>query len=74
MRYGDDSMKTKLFVEGMHCDGCAHSIEIVLKMKKGVNSVRADYKNKNAEIEFNDAEINLEELKEEIRKLGFRTS
>lgn len=58
----------------MHCAGCANSIEVVLKMKKGVTSVRADYKDKYAEIEFDETKIKPDELKEEIRKLGFRAS
>lgn len=59
-------------VEGMHCGSCAVSTGMVIKTLKGVNSARADYDSRSAEIEYDDAQIGLAEMSQALEGLGYR--
>ena len=49
-------------VEGMHCEGCAVSIETFLKGIKGVKKAKVDYHTSTAVVEYEDEEVKLIEI------------
>lgn len=66
--------KITLNVGGMHCGSCAMAVELVLKDKPGVKSAKVDYDAKKAEVEFDEAQVKVDDLKKEITKIGFTAS
>lgn len=63
-------MKTTLAIEGMHCAGCAGSIERALGRLDGVTEVRMDREAHRAEIEH-DASLSSEALVDVVKDIGF---
>ena len=59
-------------VEGMHCDGCASSIEKKLKATEGVEEVRLSFPKKEAWIKYDDQKISVSKIREVITSTGFR--
>jgi len=59
-------------VEGMHCGGCAASIEKKLKATEGVEEVRVSYEKKEAWIKFDDQKVSEAKLREVINSTGFK--
>ena len=65
-------MKKVLTIQGMHCSSCAMGVEMLL----GAKNVKAkvDFNSKKAEIEFDPSKINIEEIKKEIEKSGYKVN
>ena len=63
-------MKKILKIEGMHCGGCATSLETLLNMK-GVKA-KVDFNSKKAEVEFDSNKINIKQIKKEIENAGYK--
>jgi len=63
--------KKKINISGIHCRSCKTLIETEIDTLLGVKNVSVDYKNSNAEIEFDENEIKLELIKKKIEKLGY---
>lgn len=61
----------KLNVEGMHCEGCSKRLENVLNELEGVESANVSLEEKTADVNYNEEEITLEEIKEAIIDAGF---
>lgn len=61
----------KLNVEGMHCEGCSKRLENVLNELEGVESANVSLEEKTADVNYNEEEIRLEEIKEAIIDAGF---
>ena len=59
-------------VGGMHCGGCASSIEKKLKATKGVQQVRVSFEKKEAWVKYDDQQITLAQLREVINSTGFK--
>ena len=59
-------------VEGMHCGGCASSIEKKLKATEGVEEVRVSFPKKEAWVKYNDQKISVDQLHEVIKSTGFK--
>jgi copper chaperone len=64
-------MFKKLLVEGMSCQHCKHSIETSVKQLDGVKEVTAYHNEGYVEVDFDDSQIKLEQIIEEIEDLGF---
>ncbi len=60
-------------VEGMHCGGCASSVEKKLKATDGVEEVRVSFEKKEAWIKFDDKKTTVARLREVINSTGFKT-
>ena len=58
-------------VQGMHCTGCAHSIEITLKQTEGVAEVSVSYPLARADLSFHPSRISLQQIHEAVADLGF---
>lgn len=61
-------------IKGMHCQSCAELIKNKLKGLNGVEKVKVNFIKEKALIWFNPAIINLDTLKREIEKMGYKAS
>ena len=67
----ENPVRTVFDVEGMHCDGCSTSITAALMGTDGVEEASADHEKGVAEAVYRASEVDVEELKAEIEKLGY---
>ena len=63
--------KIILKIKGMHCEGCSNRLTKVLQALDGVSMAKVSLENKNAEIEYDENEIDLEDIKQAISDAGF---
>lgn len=63
-----------IVIEGMHCSGCASGIKAMLKRTPGIVSAEVSYENKQANVEYNPADISREKILEVITNLGYKAS
>ncbi len=66
-----DMKTTLLNIEGMHCDGCAHTIELLLTRVPGVRKVDASYAERQARVLHDPDTASKEDLVTAIDKGGF---
>ncbi len=59
-------------VEGMHCGGCATSIEKKLKATPGVEEVRVSFEKGEAWVKFDDQKTTEAKLREAVNSTGFK--
>lgn len=65
-------MKTIILtVEGMTCGGCVKSVTRVLEGLSGVSQVEVSLEKHNAEITFDESQVNVAQLIEAIEDAGF---
>lgn len=64
-------MFKKLMVEGMSCQHCKHNIETVLKQMAGIKEATAYYNEGYVNVDFDENQVKLEEIVDEIEDLGF---
>ena len=70
---GSSAMKTgELIIEGMHCDGCAKTIEALLSTEPGVRAASASYAQGNAKVIFDPAKVDLAALEVAVERAGYR--
>jgi len=66
-------MKTgELTIQGMHCDGCAKTVEALLSAEPGVKGATASYAGGNAKVIFDPARIDLEALAKAVERAGYQ--
>lgn len=65
--------KIVLGIEGMHCDGCVNRLTKVLKALDGVVDAKVSLENKSAEIEYDENELELDDIKQAVSDAGFET-
>ena len=63
--------KISLKIEGMHCEGCSNRLTKVLKNLDGVNDAKVSLENKKADMEYDEEQINIDNIKEAISDAGF---
>ncbi len=63
--------KISVQVSGMHCNGCANTVEKVLKRIPGVVSARVDFSSQQALVEFDQAQCASGQILEAISKAGY---
>lgn len=63
------NMKTKITIQGTHCNACKMLIEDVCKDIEGVSSCNVDFKTGETEIDH-DNNFDLRKLKQEVESLG----
>lgn len=64
--------KFELDIEGMDCPSCAMKIERRLNKLSGIQNAKVDLANETAYFEFTDVTLNLDFVKNEIDKLGYK--
>ena len=68
-------MNTVTFkVEGMHCDGCAATIQALLERTAGVKKAAASFKEREARVLYDPQGVTEEQLIALIEKGGFRVA
>lgn len=68
-------MKTiDLTIQGMHCDGCAKTIEALLTAEPGVKAATVSYGSGSARVMFDPASIDLPRLVKAVERAGYRVA
>ncbi|PHF59743.1 copper-translocating P-type ATPase [Bacillus wiedmannii] len=70
--YGIVSDKAEFTVSGMTCAACAIRVEKCLNKLEGVNGATVNFALESATVDFNPDEINVNEMKSAITKLGYK--
>ena len=60
-----------LGIEGMHCEGCVKRLTNVLSELDGVSNVKVSLENKNAEVEYDEDKLELDDIKQGVSDAGF---
>lgn len=69
------SMKTvDLTIQGMHCDGCAKTVEALLSAEPGVRAATVSYASGRGRVLFDPATIELAQLVRTVERAGFVVS
>lgn len=64
--------KKKLKITGMHCTSCAMNIDGDLEDNvKGVKSASTSYAKQETEVEFNEEEVQVDEIIAQIKETGY---
>jgi P-type Cu+ transporter len=63
--------KMKIAVKGMHCASCSARIEKMLSSMEGIHNAVVNLAAESMELEWDEAAINIEEIKERVKELGF---
>ena len=63
--------KVTLNVEGMSCGHCVKAVESSVGALNGVSNVIVDLEEKKVNVEFNQADVTLEKIKETIDDQGY---
>ncbi|EJV83890.1 copper-translocating P-type ATPase [Bacillus thuringiensis] len=69
--YGIVSDKAEFTVSGMTCAACANRVEKRLNKLDGVNKATVNFALESATVDFNPDEVNVNEMKSAITKLGY---
>ena len=70
---GKQEMKTvDLTIQGMHCDGCAKTVEALLKSEPGVKSATISYAKGLARVVFDPTTVDLPALVKAVERAGYR--
>ena len=65
-------MTTKTFkIKGMHCASCSAIITKKISKLDGIKNVNVNYASEKANIDFDESKINVEQMNNEIEKLGY---
>lgn len=70
--YGIVSDKAEFTVSGMTCAACANRVEKRLNKLDGVNKATVNFALESATVDFNPNEVNVNEMKSAITKLGYK--
>ncbi|MBJ8103013.1 MULTISPECIES: heavy metal translocating P-type ATPase [Bacillus cereus group] len=70
--YGIVSDKAEFTVSGMTCAACANRVEKRLNKLGGVNKATVNFALESATVDFNPDEVNVNEMKSAITKLGYQ--
>lgn len=62
----------KLKIEGMHCAGCSNRLEKILNNVDGIESAKVSLEEKSADIKYNEEEVELKTILQEIEDAGFK--
>ena len=63
--------QTTLKITGLHCSGCAASVEKALKGIAGVTSAAVNLELGKATVDFDPAKVNDKDLAKAVQKAGF---
>lgn len=62
----------KLKIEGMHCAGCSNRLEKILNNVDGIESAKVSLEEKSADIKYNEEEVELNTILQEIEDAGLK--
>ena len=55
----------------MTCNGCAGTVTNIVKMQKGVDSIKVQYPENTAEVTFDETQISETKIKEVVQLMGY---
>lgn len=64
-------MKQKLSVQGMGCGSCVAKVEGKLNGTPGVNNAKVDFAEKTVSFEYNQEQVNLQEIADGLAESGY---
>ncbi|MGX8852016.1 heavy-metal-associated domain-containing protein [Amedibacillus sp. YH-ame10] len=64
-------MKKIIKVDGMMCEGCERRVNNALSSLEGVSSCKANAKENQVVIEFDESLVTIEDIKESIEEIGY---
>ncbi|NGX55892.1 MAG: Copper-exporting P-type ATPase A [Candidatus Anoxychlamydiales bacterium] len=64
--------KIEISIENMHCSSCVKKIEDDVKKIDGIKKINVSFANNKAYIEYDESKINLNQIFEEIKKIGYK--
>jgi len=62
----------ELVIDGMHCDGCAKTVEALLSAEPGVKVASASFASGSAKVVFDPVKIDLAALAKAVERAGYR--
>lgn len=65
------SESASLTVTGMKCGGCENTVTTKLTALNGVLSVKASHQDKRVDVEFDPAQVDLDDIEDAIAEAGF---
>ena len=68
----ENLQRTELLISGMTCSGCEVHVENEVTQLQGIFSATASYENGNAIVEFDNSVTTIEQIKEAIKKTGYK--
>lgn len=63
--------QTQLHVKGMTCGHCKMAVTNALEELDGVKSAEVSVENGKADVEYDDAKVNLNQMKEAVEEQGY---
>lgn len=74
-RKGRTAMKALILtIDGMHCEGCARTIEALVRKETGVRKIEASYKRREARVLFDPEAVSEVKLVAAVEKAGYRVT
>jgi len=67
-----DMKAAELVIDGMHCDGCAKTVEALLSAEPGVKVASASFASGSAKVVFDPVKIDLAALAKAVERAGYR--
>ncbi|OGE37384.1 hypothetical protein A3F00_02820 [Candidatus Daviesbacteria bacterium RIFCSPHIGHO2_12_FULL_37_11] len=67
-------VKKKFKIDGMHCTSCAMNIDFDLEDLEGVKSSKTSYAKQETEVEYNEDQIEFQQVIDQIKKAGYSAS
>lgn len=67
----ESASEATLKISGMHCSGCANTIEKVLTELDGVLQVSVDLEENEATVMYEDGKVTAEDLEEAVNSSGY---
>lgn len=61
-----------LSIEGMHCDGCAKTVESLLSSEAGIKAATASYNTRSARVLFDPDAIDADQIMKVVARAGYR--
>lgn len=69
---GHDVKTIEMSIQGMHCDGCARTVEALLKSEPGVKAATISFSSGIARVVFDPAAVDLAALVKAVERAGYR--
>lgn len=69
---GSDMKTVDLTIEGMHCGGCARTIEALLRAEPGVKAVNISFDDRTAGVMFDPEKVDLSALVKAVERAGYQ--
>lgn len=67
-------IKKMLKIDGMHCVSCTMLVDGDLEDLKGVKSSKTNFAKAKCEVEFDEAEVSVDQIVQAVRGAGYKVS